>query len=139
MQVYKNEVKKNNRLKGKCNIDDFLLDYYQFECSRSDFVEFINLFASCFMFADVFFDNMVLVHAERNKVYIDKKSVNIPIFDFECIDANQEITGNIIKIDSRKRNCLKEKYQNEHMGDFAIMQEFTRAFSNYFGNFPFFG
>ena len=64
------------------------------------------------MFADVFFDNMVLVHAERNKVYIDKKSVNIPIFDFECIDANQEFTGNIIKIDSRKRNCLKEKYQN---------------------------
>ncbi|WP_286669522.1 type III-A CRISPR-associated RAMP protein Csm5 [Thomasclavelia cocleata] len=132
----KNEVKKNNRLKGKCNIDDFLLDYYQFECSRSDFVEFINLFASCFMFADVFFDNMVLVHAERNKVYIDKKSVNIPIFDFECIDANQEFTGNIIKIDSRKRNCLKEKYQNfkfyDDLIEYISINKIIKVCRNYF-------
>lgn len=103
---------KNQEKKVKVSISDFIQNFYrnEYDKKKVNFFDFLNLFANCFMFSDVYFDNMVLVNAHRDKVYKDEKEVNLSLPDFECIDANQEIIGQVIKIDTAKKKNLEVQY-----------------------------
>lgn len=125
-------IKKSVKNKNNINIFNFLRYYYHYP---KDLIYFQKLFANCFMFTDVFFDKMVLVHAIRNKVDDDDEK-NLAINDYECIDVKQECESNIIIInDSRKEN-LKHLYKyKQYYKDFVKyidIKKIIEVCQNYF-------
>ena len=125
-------IKKSVKNKNNINIFNFLRYYYHYP---KDLIYFQKLFANCFMFTDVFFDKMVLVHAIRNKVDDDDEK-NLAINDYECIDVKQECESNIIIINDSRKEALKHLYKHkQYYKDFVKyidIKKIIEVCQNYF-------
>lgn len=89
------------------DIDSFVKYVYRDEPGAENIPEFMKLFRSCITCRDINFENLCLLKSMRVNVRTNK---DIPVPNLECIDCDQERTGDYFSIDKTKKSTLKKYY-----------------------------
>lgn len=118
-RLYK-EIEQGNTYRFK-NFENILKMIYP---KLKDIDTFFKDLSSCIIVEDVQFKKMCVVHAKREKVYLEENNSGIPPLPcFECIDFGQARIGDIIRLDKDKFNILKSKYPKKHDTDYLKLEK----------------